>query len=290
MAERAPKRSSTALKSTKKTAPNSQKIQQLRAERKAAIADLNFARVKELDQEIDKLANTTDDNSLLVEMKDKLTELYRVSMEKVSQLESQAQAKRHDHRTHINEMFKEMKQAHINEIIEMDRQFAQLRLRESERSIPERDELIAKARTAANLKEYEKAASFQEHAIIVGETELEARFAKVDQNYNSARTDLLSKQKKAIASLSKKLQAGLKQIETELEISKKNEMSALNSKLGAMYLKYVNKLTAPVRKGGYGLPVKSVQKAAMDTLTSIDCPIPSEISNPNSQTSKSPRK
>jgi hypothetical protein len=115
-------------------------------------------------------------------------------------------------RRRIHAEFELMKARHLDELVVSETECAALRLKESQRVIPEYEELIAQSKAAASIGDFETAKQFQSLATIAAQKELEKRLTKVDFDVRGQTDTLLQTQQKEIEVLARKLNDGIKQI------------------------------------------------------------------------------
>jgi hypothetical protein len=198
-------------------------------------------------------------------------------------------------RKHINSEFEILKEKHLQDLIAVEGEFAALRLKESQRLIPEYEVLLEQSKSAAAVHDWEQARLFQTEAAALAQAVLEKRIAKVDSDMKSQTEVLFQTQQKDLELLVHKLQSGIAQIkgqtvrgiDAETEIKDVKFISALNK--AAKELVLITPLG--VEPGPY---IKELENDLVSMLIEAKIPIPKKMKwNPKAGTkasSKSPRK
>lgn len=256
------------------------RIAELRQMQKLAIKNNDFETAEEIENQITTLKNETKDaeyDNLLVSFEQKAHEILDASLEIVATLADQQKTEEHDYRVRINQLFETLRDEQIKALIDLEKDFAASRLRETERRISEQDELLAKAQHAATLRRFEEAKKLREAAQVVAEADLQCRLAKADDNFELTRKAVMKQQKEAIEALSNKLVTGLSKIaeNTALKIAKEEELRVIRIK---SHLDEYSRLfgTAASNRDD-AARVKELESKLIEILEQKECAVPKGI-------------
>lgn len=203
-------------------------IAELRQKQKLAIKNNDFETAEEIEAQINQMRENelvSDISAILDEFSQKAADIVEKSFAYIEEIEQQRLHDEHGFRIRINKQFESLKEEQTRALIELERDFAAARLRETERRIPEQEMFLMRAQHAATLKSFQEAKQLRELAQLVAEADLKMRLAKVDDDFESARKVLMSKQREAIESLASQLEAGLVSIrdKARLKVRKEDE-------------------------------------------------------------------
>lgn len=249
-------------------------IAELRQMQKMAIKNNDFETAEEIENQITNLKSQNRDatyDNLAASFEQKAHEILDTSLTLVENLVQQQKNEEHDYRVRINQLFESLRDEQIKTLIDLEKDFAAARLRETERRISEQDELLAKAQHAATLRRFEEAKKLREAAQVVAEADLQCRLAKADENFEVARKATMKQQKEAIEALSNKLVTGLNKIaeNTNLKITKEEELRDIRVK--SHFDDYARMFReSPSR-------VKELEAKLLDILEQKGCSVPKGI-------------
>ena len=203
-------------------------IAELRQKQKLAIKNNDFETAEEIEAQINQMRESelvSDVSVILEEFSQKTAEIVDKSFAYIEEIEQQRLHDEHGFRIRINKQFEALKQEQTKALIELERDFAAARLRETERRIPEQEMFLMRAQHAATTKNFNEAKQLRELAQLCAEADLKTRMAKVDEDFEAARKGLMAKQREAIEALSKQLETGLESIrdKARLKVRKEDE-------------------------------------------------------------------
>lgn len=203
-------------------------IAELRQKQKLAIKNNDFETAEEIESQINQMRESelvSDVSVILEEFSQKTADIVDKSFAYIEEIEQQRLHDEHGFRIRINKQFEALKQEQTKALIELERDFAAARLRETERRIPEQEMFLMRAQHAATVKNFNEAKQLRELAQLCAEADLKTRMAKVDEDFEAARKGLMAKQREAIEALSKQLETGLESIrdKARLKVRKEDE-------------------------------------------------------------------
>lgn len=269
-----------------------QQIAILRSKKKDAISNLDYSSAKSYDQEIAVLRNDSFQRllkNLNKEFKDKIVEIvesYNGTNNEISKKYFESEVK---YRRKTNSVFEELKKVHISQLIECEKEFSSLRLRETQRSIPQYDELINESKHAALQGNYETARMLQEKAEFCAQSELEIKLAKIDQNYEFQLSQIRSQQKESMQFLVNKFVDGLKEMKERETNRLLLETSNRDSYIYGELAKYKRKLGTLVPVEECTKYENQLEKYLGEILLELNTTIPKNVCY-KARTRASPRK
>lgn len=214
---------------------NSQKIRDLRLLHKNAIDNLDFAEAANIEKKISEIKAGTQ-NDQLVKIKIKFSETIEDHIltykQRLQDLEKLKEENTYHFRSQINTAFENLKSKQMKEMIELEKLYANERLKETQRIFPQYNSIILQAKSAGALHDYKSAQEFQNSALQVSQDMLDKRLVLIDKDYEQKNEALLQKHTKEIILLVKRLEDGLKKIDDMNEsITLNQEKNLLDSKL-----------------------------------------------------------
>ena len=159
----------------------------------------------------------------------------------------------------------------------LEKDFAAARLRETERTIPEQEELLKKSKNAALLKDFELARNYREAASLLAETDLETRLAKTDNEFENLRKALLTKQKEEVEFLSKRLDDELFTLQRKTQMKLQNEETNRNIKIFGCFDKFSTAGCASVDPNETNAKIRRFDQKCTEILNEFNCPKPKGI-------------
>jgi hypothetical protein len=219
----AQKKSGPSSKSSKSETPSPQKarspeVARLRALQRTAVASLDLVSAEEIQRKILSLTDDTFDadfKELHDRFASEVTGIINGHLNHVQSLKATEFDSIIEFRRHIHAEFEAMKSRHHEGLVALETEFAAFRLKESQRLIPEYEELVAQSKAAAMIGDFETAKEFQSMALVVAQKEWDKRIKKVDFDVRGQTESLLQMQQKDIETLSKKLNDGIAQIRNQ---------------------------------------------------------------------------
>ena len=257
--------------------PNTKKIAELRAARKAAIDRLDFVTAEKIENEINELLSGKKSEDLSM-IKSDLETFLKDSIEyykqKLIQLDESKEQDIYNFRKQINQRFEALKSKHMDEMIELERLYSNDRLKESQRVSPEFDHIAEKAKSAGILHDYKTAMELQEEAYLAAQASLDRRLAQVDQEYENKNQILMSKQKTELLQLIKRLQTGLEKINEKDSQTRSSEKNSLDTKIASEFQRHMKKLHQRLRQSEIAEPKTEIENFINKILeeNNLDCP------------------
>jgi hypothetical protein len=219
--------------------PGTIEIAKLRSLQKSALSALDLDAAEDFDKQI--TAISADAFAAAVEqirrrMCGNVSSLINEHFDHLERLRTTEAAKLLDLRRHVNTEFGLLKAKHLQELVDLEGDFAASRLKESQRLIPEYEELIEQSKSAAAIHDYDQARQLQTAAAAIAQVEMDKRTGKLDFSMKGQVETLIQTQQKEIELLVHKLQTGTSQIkgqtlrglDAENEIKDAKLVGALN--------------------------------------------------------------
>jgi hypothetical protein len=180
-------------------------------------------------------------------------------------------------RIRINSQFEAIQSQQVRVLVEMEKEFAAARLRETERTIPEQEQLLQRARYAGMAKQFDEARKLRDAAALIGETDLCGRLAVLDEGFEQKRRQLLKAQRTEIEVLSARLESEIKTIEefTRQNIAKEGELRT--TKLIAIMDQYGRRMATLGAPAEMDERVAALERQFTELLISLNCPVPRGI-------------
>lgn len=272
--------SKATLETEKIAKENNKIIADLRIQQKNAVENLDYDTAEMIENQIKEIRQS----SKLLEFQEKLnvfaerlTEIVTNSYSNVEEIKKEGKKDQHQIRTRINNEFESLRAKQINELVSLEKDYASARLRETQRLIPEQEELLKKSKNAALTKDFDLARQYRDAAALVAETDLEARLMKTDNDFNELRKTLMAKQKDDIVFLSKKLDEELNTVERTVELKLQKEDTQRNVKVFNHFDKYQTSACACLDPNDTNARIRQLDEVCTQILYSINCPKPSGI-------------
>jgi hypothetical protein len=258
------------------------RILQLRRQHKLAVSNVDFDRAEELDREIAACRNSERASAtalLFSQFRDRTVSIVEGSRAYVAQLVNKKEDSDRAVRIQINSLFQSLQDSHFKSLADFERDSAQARLRETERTIPEQEKLLLEARHAGAAHLYDRARELRDLADLIGQTDLEARLVRLEDDCEATRQALLKKQRSEIEALSRRLDAELKNIDDRTRVAITKEWDLRDIKLVGHFDKAIRDF-ANIAQGTDSLAQGTAFEREFAThLTELNCPIPRGIGN-----------
>ena len=225
--------------------PNAKKIQELRLLHKNAIEKLDFLDAENIEKQISELKAEEQKNrisTIKTDFEETIRNLIKLYKQKLSTLNEKKELNIYSFRVQINTNFENLKAKQINEIAELEKMYANERIKETQRSSPEYENIILRAKSAGIMHDYKLAAELQNSANLVSQSYIEKRLALIDKDFEVKNDSLMQKHKKEIILLVKRLETGLKKVIDTNEIEFNQERNILDSQLINEYKKVSRKI------------------------------------------------
>jgi hypothetical protein len=214
-------------------------ITQLRSLQRSAVAALDIDAAEDIEGQIINLSAEAF-AAAVVQLKERMYANVRSLIlwhkTNIDTLRNTEYTKTVDLRTHINAEFEALKAKHLQDLVSLETEFASVRMKDSQRTIPEYEEILAQAKAAAAIRDWEQARLLQTAAATAAQTEMDKRLAKLDTDFRGQSESLLQTHQKDLEFLVKKLFSGLdllkgqaqRSVDTEMELNEARLLSALN--------------------------------------------------------------
>lgn len=264
----------------KKKLKDSKTIADLRIQQKNAIQNLDYDTAEYLEKQIQDVHAGQSDyifHKKLDEFSQRLPQIVQDSNTAVEKIRTWNKNEEHQIRARVNNDFESLRGRHVKELIELEKDFASARLRETERTIPEQEELLKKSKNAALIKDFELARNYREAANLLAETDLETRLAKTDNDFENLRKSLLAKQKDEVEYLSKRLDEELLTLERKTQIKLQNEESSRNIKIFGCFEKYSTAGCGSTDPNEMYNRIRKFDQVCTQILMDMNCPKPKGI-------------
>jgi hypothetical protein len=253
------------------------KLRELRRRQKLAIQNMDFDRAEELEKQIqEKKSNDTEiivreTSQNLRQEADKIIQDIKLQLDVVQE---ERVVKEREVRIRMNTQFESTQSNHLTALVSMERDYAASRLRETQRVIPEQEALMLQAKNAGLGHEFEKARSFRDAAQLVGETDLQARLARMDEEFEKNRQIVLKKQREEVQALSLRLEEELRSVTelTEQKIARK--LDARSARLIGLLDKTVRDLATVFPDSSLEAHAARLEKELAESLVACDCAMP----------------
>jgi hypothetical protein len=268
------------LPTDKVATPVDVKVIELRRQQKRCIDNLDFDAAEEIEQEIKTLRFDGHDEQAakfskdLTERAEEIVSACNYAIERFTDQKSTDQKRL---RIRINAQFEIIQSQQVRALVEMEKDFAAARLRETERNIPEQEQLLHRARRAGMAKQFDEARKLRDAATMIGETDLRGRLAVLDEGFDQKRRQLLKGQRTEIEVLSVRLDSEMRTIDelTRQNIAKEGELRT--TKLIATMDQYGRRMATLGAPGEMDERVAALERKFTQLLISLNCPIPRGI-------------
>ena len=215
-------------------------INNLRIQQKDAIENLDYDTAEELSKKIKQLKKNASMLNCDHQMEVLEAEIYKTLQATDNELNTMYENIRKEEkkiRERIHRKFEKLDHDNVNQLIDLERQYAQARLLETQRTIPEKEELLVKSRYAARNEDFEAAREYRNKAELIAQIDLEQRLQKTDIDYDQARRIQLAKQREGFETLSKQLEGNLKNLQGLLDLKEKKIFEDRDTRLRGLLQK-----------------------------------------------------
>ena len=266
-------------------------ITQLRIQQKNAIQNLDYDTAENIEQQI-KDEKVTAVEFLYRERVKKFEErLHRILSDSKSLIDGLKEKYIKDERqirVRVNNEFNSLRERQVKDLISLEKDYASARLRETERTIPEHEELLKRSKNAALVKDFELARKYRDSAALVAETDLEARLQKTDSDFENLRRTTISKQREEIEYLSRKLDDELKALSLQAQNRLKKEDNIRNIKIIGHFDNYATLIRGMVEIPDIENRIKDLDNLCNQILREHNCPRPNGIGDASALNSTLP--
>jgi hypothetical protein len=256
------------------------KVAGLRRRQKRYIEDLDLDAAEQVEQDIKEYRfNDHGEQSAKItkDLTDRATDIVESSFQAIQQWNKESAEKQKKLRIRINYQFEAIQSRHFQVLTDMEKDFASARLLETQRGIPEQQQLLQRARHAGMVRQFDEARRLRDAADLVAETDLEGRLAALDESFKKKRRKLLKVQRAEIEVLSGRLDSEMRTIEefTAQAIVKEGELRA--TKLIAVMDQYGRRMGSLGAPGEMEDRVAALERGFAELLISKNCPVPKGI-------------
>ena len=197
-----------------------QEIAKLRQQKREAIRHKDYDTAEEIDRQIVVLNNNFDMELVLKaeeEFRQKADEIVRIYITKFQEVDEILIQQQKQVRVRINASFEEMRKQHQEELINLEKEHANNRLREQLRPIPAVITLNQQAEHAATVGNYDGARAFRDEAENMQQSDVEKRLRRVDEAFEVQSDTIINSQRQQLLLLSQKLISELQAFEEQAQ-------------------------------------------------------------------------
>jgi hypothetical protein len=213
------------------------RINQLREEKKKAITDSRYERARELDAEIKAVKDGALDEAIVTIKQQFCTSvsdyLDRFQEQRDSPPEELAQAKQNVcikyHRA-----FEELQEAQKQKLLECEQDWRRDDRLEHLRPIPKHEEQMELSRKSAATSDYERAIELRDGARQIAEEDLKKRVAACEQGFIQRRENLMEQFRRELSQLNARFKGELSDVEAKADERKAANASRANAQIAAM--------------------------------------------------------
>jgi hypothetical protein len=278
--------------------PDALTVAKLRRLQKTAIRACDIDVAEECEGEIRAFREATFGSSfreLKAQLDESVLSVLDAHQQKLSTLEADEQAAVLLHKRHINSDFMRMRDRHVERLKQLQRDFANARLRETQRVVPEAHWLVVQSQYAAQTGDFGQARELLAQVAAVRRADSERRLAKDDAELKVQTAIILQEQKREMELMVAKLNKGLAVLRADTQRHRDAETEARDTRLTAELQKVTWKLLALAPPGTDIAPYqRELEDLLVGRIEAIGLPIPQKLKNspktPNRQSVKSPRR
>jgi len=257
---------------TEKADEANKTITELRKVKKDAIKNLNYEYAKSVEEQI-KQIHIDLEESIEKETKEeflgKMEELIENSTRILKSIEIEYQNKERSVRTRMNDLFETMKQEHYSILINFEKLYAEAKLNESNWVPPEYTNILELSRKTAAVGQFDEAIALRKQAEDYLRVSCEARFAKVDEEFEEKKETMFKKQQEDIESLVKKLKEELENLEIRKELEINDQHSIRSTKVISLLQIYNTKTKNTGSKVYEAMAIEMLNKYGYEEPTGI---------------------
>lgn len=255
-------------------------IADMRLQQKQAIQNLDFDTAETIENEINVLkeeAKNFGKDDIYNSFVDEAQQIVNGISYLIEEVRDDTMEKEKKIRVRVNEEFNELKAKHIKELIQMEKDYVAARFRETERNIPEREDLIRQSQNAAKNGDFESARKLHDQALLVAQLDLEQRLIKIDRDFDEIKKNAFKAQKDSIIYLSNILETDIKDSNQRSEIKIGDLLKNRDAQLIGHYNKFAKKLCSKESPAKNEIILNNLEKLLAETLFELDCPLPKGI-------------
>jgi hypothetical protein len=253
------------------------KMRELRRRQKLAIQNMDFDLAEDIEKQIqgkkhsDAEGVVHDASQALRAEADKVVQDVRAQLDGVQE---ERAAKEREVRIRMNAQFEAVQAGHLAALVAMERDYAAGRLRETQRAVPEQEALLLQARNAGLAREFEKARALRDAAQLIGEADLQARLARMDDEFEKNRQTVLKKQREEVLALSSRLDEELRGAAELADQRAARRLDARSARLVGLLDRSVRDLAAVFPDASLDAHAARLERELAEFLVASDCVVP----------------
>ncbi|OHS94496.1 hypothetical protein TRFO_11127 [Tritrichomonas foetus] len=255
-------------------------ITELRIQQKNAIQNLDYDTAESIESKISAEKQAIVEylfQQRCQEFEKRLAQIVADSFAYLDEIRENYKKEERQIRIRINNDFDQVRDRQVKALISLEKDYAAARLRETERIVPEQEELLQKSKNAALIKDFELARQYRDSAALIAEADLETRLARLDNDFESLRKTTISKQREDIELLSKRLDEELKILADRFQLKLKREDEKRNVKIIAHFEKYSCIVCGTTDITDPEVRIKKLDYICTSVLLGMNCPKPKGI-------------
>ena len=162
-------------------------------------------------------------------------------------------------------------------------------MRENERAVPEQTNLLELSKKAAMTGDYQTALQLRYNSRVVAQKSLIERQAKLEEDFNQQRNEMLNSQRAALQTMVTKFKQGFDLLDSNLQKKLAKNNQNRNNQLISYYQRSLSKLTSLTKSANIRQHESALQKILFSALDyyHFDYPtIPTSINQPSLTSSK----
>lgn len=245
------------------------KISKLRLKRRKFISSFKYEDAIKIDKEIlsQRESSTEEKIGFVLNEFTELIEPYlQKSYERQQKYEKDKEELVHEHKRKYHFYFQDLQKQQLESHSVIERKLQDNRMRENERAVPEQTNLLELSKKAAMTGDYQTALKLRYDSRIIAQKSLIERQARLDEEFNLQRNEMLSSQRTALQTMVSKFKQGFELLDSELQkkIAKNNQNR--NNQLISYYQKSLSKLTSLTRSANIHQHESSLQQILFQAL------------------------
>jgi hypothetical protein len=281
--------------STVKYSKEPARLTELRLKQRTAISAADIVLAEHYESEITALRQEASDNAfraLKAEFDREIRRLLTLYQQRLDALDSAKQSELLAFKQQVNLDFAKTRERHVQQLSQLQRDFAVLRLRETQRPVADADEFTWQAQRAARQRNFVRAYDLMEQAEAANQTEIGRRHAHLDLDFKTQSAQLFQEQRKEIEGLVARLAKGVATIEGEFAAKREADSDARSNTCVAELQKFGKRL--PGIGGDVAVYQRELEESLIETAETARLPIAKRLrtgtkTSPR-QTARQPRK
>lgn len=245
------------------------KISKLRLKRRQFISTFKYEDAIKIDEEImSQRENSTEEKVMVVlnEFTETIEPYLQKSYERQKKYEKEKEDLIQEHKRKYHYYFQDLKKQQLEALSVIERRLQDNRMRENERCVPEQTNLLELSKKAAMTGDYQTALKLRYDSRLIAQNSLIERQAKLDEEFQQQRNEMLNSQRTALQQMVIKFNQGFEMFDSELmkKISKNNQNR--NNQLISYYQRSLAKLTSLTKSANIRQHEKALQKILFQAL------------------------